>query len=85
MQTTKDMMITLRETFDVVHKYNQSMSENELRTSIHALRNLYYMMYEDYMFAECIDRMAEVNEAEEVARTESALWFEQGSRCEDVY
>lgn len=89
MQSTKDMMVTLRETFDVVHKYNQSMTKDELRTSINALRNLYYMLYEDYTFAEAIDNMAKVydehKEAEEVARTESALWFEQGARCEDVY
>jgi len=88
MQSTKDMMITLRETFDVVYKYNHSMNEHELRTSINALRNLYYMLYEDYTFAEAIDNMAKVydehKEAEEVARTESALWFEQGEKCYEI-
>jgi hypothetical protein len=87
-QSTKDMMLTLKNTFDMLNKQSNYMTPDELRTSIEALRNLYYMVYEDYMFADVVDDMARLHderiEAEEVARTESALWFEQGEKCYEI-
>ena len=88
-QSTKEMMSNLSNSFELVVNHMHTMSKDDLSTSIRMLYTLYNTIYEDFMFAEAIDNMSqeysnEIDEAEEVARTESALWFEAGEKCHEV-
>lgn len=81
---TKELMSDLNDSFNLVSNHCHTMSKEDLVTSIRMLNNLYNVIYEDCVFAEHLNTLANITEEEEIARTESALWFEQGEKCYEI-